>query len=152
MAENNISELEQKAAFLKDQLLQVQEQIESAKEGVSDKPKRKRNQKRYYCQHEGCTKYAQNRGHCWSHGSTYVRKTCNHDGCPNKVSRGGFCVTHGDYVAKTCSEEGCTNKAQTGGVVCNKHARISKHGSGREQCSVEGCTYGVKKGGVCGTQ
>ena len=72
------------------------------------------------CSYEGCTKKAQAKGLCHSHGAS--KHGCRHPGCSSWARQGGLCVTHGGRAPpkKECSHEGCTRGVIRGGV-CNIH-------------------------------
>lgn len=72
------------------------------------------------CSYEGCTKKAQAKGLCHSHGAP--KHGCRHPGCLSWARQGGLCVTHGGRAPpkKECSHEGCTRGVIRGGV-CNIH-------------------------------
>lgn len=72
------------------------------------------------CSFEGCTKKAQAKGLCHSHGAP--KHGCRHPGCSSWARQGGLCVTHGGRAPqkKECSHEGCTRGVIRGGV-CNVH-------------------------------
>ena len=96
------------------------------------------------CSSEGCTKYAQKRGVCWTHGAKGEMEQCNFEGCNNYVQKGGVCITHGAKgEVKRCSFDRCSNIVVRGGV-CVTHGATVKH------CSFEDCNSHAKmKGGVC---
>ena len=72
------------------------------------------------CSYEGCTKKAQAKGLCHSHGAP--KHGCQHPGCLSWARQGGLCVTHGGRAPpkKECSHEGCTRGVIRGGF-CNVH-------------------------------
>jgi hypothetical protein len=72
------------------------------------------------CSTPGCTKKAQVKGLCKSHGGV---RNCLHPGCTKRQLSRGRCFAHGG--GKTCTRRGCNKQGDRGGL-CGFHASHPK--------------------------
>jgi hypothetical protein len=101
----------------------------------------RKNHHRKICSADGCTKFVQRGGVCFSFRHGAKVKRCSHEGCTNYAQRGGIRIRHGAKV-KRCSREGCSNQLVNSGVCM-------KHGAKVKRRSHEGCTNYALKRGAC---
>ncbi|CAI5709346.1 unnamed protein product [Peronospora effusa] len=88
------------------------------------------------CQVEGCNKSSQGGGLCRAHGGG---KKCRVPGCSKGTQRLGLCYLHGGI--RRCIAEGCKKKDRGNGYCIS-------HGGGR-RCEADGCSRSVRKGNHC---
>ncbi|KAG2765737.1 hypothetical protein PC129_g7933 [Phytophthora cactorum] len=90
------------------------------------------------CSHPGCTKQAQTKGKCISHGGV---RECKVSGCTATAKWRSLCTEHGGR--RTCSKADCEKLALSGGT-CLQHG-----GGGGKTCSFPDCTTRPQRRGLC---
>ena len=121
---------------------------------ISTKTTIRNGRKRKYCEAEGCTNLAIQRGHCFRHGAKAHRKVCKSEGCNNYVVRGGVCIKHSATTTKKSAEEEPKHgkpakRSKQADDTCEVEDGGEKRGRKRKYCKAEGCTNLEIQGGLC---
>ena len=124
---------------------------------ISTKTTIRNGRKRKYCEAEGCTNLAIQRGHCFRHGAKAHRKVCKSEGCNNYVVRAGVCIKHSATTTKkkNAEEEPKHGKPakRLKQVDDTSNSKVEdgaeKRGRYKKYCEAEGCTNQAIQKGLC---